>query len=169
LDELLFREVEYLNTTLGGNHEPVKLLGEKNGVYWRVTVVLSEPFALDDVPDHDLSVAGTGGQESGVLNNIKSGDLSLVALEGVQEGHVEIVPDLDGLIPRGSDAKSRLAGVVETDNRHGVGVLVLVDGELALGAGVPDLDVLVETSSDDLTVISREGNGEDISVVTNKL
>lgn len=99
MDELLFGKVEHLDASLCGDHEPVELLGEENSVNWGIAVVLGEPFALDDVPDHDLSVAGTGGQEGGVLNDIKSGDLSLVALEGVEEGHIEIVPNLDSLIP----------------------------------------------------------------------
>jgi len=87
----------------------------------------------------------------------------------VEQGHVKVVPNLDGLIPRGGDAKSGLAGVVETDDGDGISVLVLVNGELALGAGVPDLDVLVEATSDNLTIISGKGNGEDISVVTDEL
>jgi len=169
LDELLLGEVKNLDAMLGGNDEPVELLGEEDGVDWGVAVVLGEPLALDDVPDHDLTVAGTGGEESGVLNDIKGGDLSLVTLEGVEQGHVKVVPDLDGLVPRGSNAKCGLAGVVETDNGNGVGVLVLVDGELALRAGVPDLDLLVKTSSDNLTIISGEGNGEDVSAVTDEL
>jgi len=131
--------------------------------------VLSEPLALDDVPDHDLTVTGAGGEEGGVLNDIKGGNLSLVTGEGVKEGHVEVIPDLDGLIPRGSDAESGLASVVETDDGNGIGMLVLVDGELALGTGVPDLDVSIEGSSDDLSVISGKSDGKDVSLVTDEL
>ena len=48
-------------------------------------------------------------------------------------------------------------------------MVVLVDGELALRAGVPDLDVSVEGSSDDLSVISGKGNGENVLLVANQL
>jgi len=48
--------------------------------------------------------------------------------------------------------------MVELDAGNGIGVLILVDGVLALRAGVPDLDLLVETTSDDLTIVSRESN-----------
>ena len=58
LDELLLGEVEDLDAALGGDDEPVELLGEEDGVDGGVAVVLSEPLALDDVPDHDLAVAG---------------------------------------------------------------------------------------------------------------
>ena len=48
-------------------------------------------------------------------------------------------------------------------------MLALVDGMLKFRTGVPDLDFLVETSSDDLSVISRECNGENILLVSNEL
>ena len=44
-------------------------------------------------------------------------------------------------------------GVVEFDTGDGISVLVLVNGVLALTLGVPDLDVVVETTSDELSVV----------------
>jgi len=169
LDELLLGEVKNLDAGLGGNDQPVESLGEENSVDGGVALVLSEPLALNDVPDHDLTVTGSGGEEGGVLNDIEGSDLSLVTGEGVKEGHVEVIPDLDCLIPRSGDTECGLAGVVETDHRDGILMLILVDGELALGTGVPDLDLSVEGASDDLSVISGEGNGENVSLVTNEL
>jgi hypothetical protein len=92
------------------------------------------------------------------VDHIEGSDLSLVSGEGVHEGHVEVVPDLDGLVPRSSDADGGLGGVVELDAGDGIGVLVLVDGVLALGTGVPDLDLFVETAGDDLAIVSGESN-----------
>jgi len=169
LDELLLGEVEDLDAGLGGDNEPVELLGEEDGVDGGVAVVLGEPLAVDNVPDHDGAITGAGGEEGGVLNDIEGGNLSLVATEGVEEGHVEVIPDLDGLIPRGGDTKSGLLGVVETHNGDGIGMVVLVNGELALRAGVPDLDVAIEGTSDDLTIVGGEGDGENVSLVTNEL
>ena len=169
LNELLLGEVKDLDAALGGNDQPVELLGEEDGVDGGVAVVLGEPFALDDVPDHDHTIAGAGSEEGGVLDDIKGGNLSLVTTEGVEKGHVEVIPDLDGLIPRGGDAESGLLGVVESDDGDGISMVVLVDGELALGTGVPNLDVLVEGTSDDLSVVGGEGNGQNIFLVTEKL
>ena len=169
LDELLLGEVKNLDASLSGDHKPVESLGEEDAVDGGVAVVLGEPLALDDIPDHDLSITRARSEEGGVLDDIKGGDLSLVTLEGVEEGHVKVVPNLDGLIPRGSDAKSGLASVVEAHNRDGISVLVLVNGELALRTGVPDLDFSVEGTSDDLSVISGKSNREDVSLVTNEL
>ena len=44
-------------------------------------------------------------------------------------------------------------------------MLVLLDGVLALTQSVPQLDALIATSRDDLSVISRETNREDIALV----
>jgi len=44
--------------------------------------------------------------------------------------------------------------VVEFDARNGIRVLVLVNGVLALRTGVPDLDLVIKATSDDLSVIS---------------
>ena len=169
LDELLLGEVEDLDASVGGNDEPVELLGEEDAVDGRLAVLSGEPLAVDNVPNHDHTVTRAGGEEGRVLDDIEGGDLGLVTAEGVEEVHAEVIPDLDGLIPRGSDAESGLLLVVEADNRDGIGVLALLDGELALRAGVPDLDGLVEGASDDLTVIGGEGNREHILLVADQL
>ena len=44
----------------------------------------------------------------------------------------------------------------------------LLDGELALTNGVPDLEVLVSATAGNLSVVGREGNCEDISGVANE-
>lgn len=45
---------------------------------------------------------------------------------------------------------------------------LLSDGELAIAESVPQLDGSVARSGDDLTVIGREGDGEDIVGVADK-
>ena len=153
LDELLLGQVEDLDASLGGDDEPVKALGEEDAVDWGVALMLSEPLALNNIPNHDLTVTGTGGEERRVLNDIECGDLGLVSSEGVQQGHVQVVPNLDSLIPRGGHTECGLSCVVETNDGDGVLMVVLVDGELALGTRVPDLDIAIKGTSDDLSVI----------------
>jgi hypothetical protein len=50
----------------------------------------------------------------------------------------------------------------EADAGNPVAVTVFLDGVLALGQGVPQLDGLVAGSRDDLTVVSGEGDGENV-------
>jgi len=47
-------------------------------------------------------------------------------------------------------------------------VTFLLNIELALAEGVPKLDGAVTATTDNLSVIGREGNGKDIGGVTNK-
>ena len=166
---LLWWEVKDLDAVLGGDDKPVEFLGEENTVDGRSTVVLGEVLSVDDVPDHDHTIMRARCEIGRVLDNIKGGNLSLVSSESVHKGHVEVVPDLDSLVPGGSNADGWLLGVVESDTWYGVFVLVLVNGMLALGTGIPDLDVSIKTSGYDLSVISWKGNWEHISLMSNEL
>jgi len=121
-------------------------------------IELEEHESLNEIPDEDVAIEGTGSQVVGTVNHVEGGDLGLVSNESVHKGHVLVVPDLDGLVPRGSHANSGLGGVVELDGRHGIGVRVLVNSVLAFAAGVPDLDLVVKTTGEDLAIISRDGN-----------
>ena len=154
LKDFLGWEVEDLDAVLSGNDEPVKFLREEDAVNGGTTVVRSEVFSVDDVPDHDHTVVRAGSEVGRVFDDIEGGNLSLVSSESVHKGHVKVVPDLDSLIPGGSHTDSWLLGVVESDTGYGIFVWVLVDGMLALRTGIPDLDVSIKTSSYDLSVIS---------------
>jgi len=95
--------------------------------------------------------------------------LGLVSHEGVHELHVGVVPNLDGLIPRGGNADSGLLSVVESDARDGIGVSVLVNSVLALSLDVPDLDLVITSTGEDLSAVSGKSDGEHISGVTDEL
>jgi len=169
LQELVAWQVENLDALLGTDDEPVEFLGEENAVDWGFAVAAGEPLALNEVPDHDLTVTGSGGEVAGAVDHVEGVDLGLVSGESVHEGHVQVVPDLDGLIPRGSHADGWLLGVVELNAGDGVSVLVLVNDVLALGSGVPDTDLSVSGTSDDLSVIWGEIDGHDRLGVTDEL
>jgi len=169
LDVTAGGEVEDLDTLFGSDNDPVEFLGEENAVNGGVVLVAGEPLALDNIPDHDLTVVRSGSEVGGVVNHIDGVNLGLVSHEGVHELHVSVVPNLDGLIPRGGNADGGLGLVVEADARNGIGVSVFVNGMLALTSDVPDLDVVVASTGKDLSVISRKSNREDISGVTDEL
>jgi len=99
LHELGGREVKDLDALLSSDDQPVELLREEDAVNRGLAVDLSEPLALDEVPDHDESVAGAGSEVGRAENHVESVDLSLVADEGVHQSHVRVVPNLDGLVP----------------------------------------------------------------------
>jgi len=168
VDELLVWEVIDSDTLLGTNNEPVDLGGEEDNVNWGLSIDFLEMSSLNEVPDVDLTVSTTGGDEVGIWCEVKSVDLGLVSNEGVHEGHDGVIPNLDGLIPRGRDDDWGL-DIVEVSNAGDpVGMWVLVNGELADTVDVPDLDGLVNGSRGNLSVVWGEGNGEDVLGVTDE-
>jgi len=56
----------------------------------------------------------------------------------------------------------------ESHARNPIGVTLLGDGEFAVAEGVPQLDCSVARTRDDLTVVSREGDGENIGGVADE-
>jgi hypothetical protein len=81
----------------------------------------------------------------------------------VLESHVEVVPNLDCLVPRCADDDGVLGVVVESDRGNPVSVGVLLNSELALSNSVPNLEVLISSTTGNLSVIWGEGNCENIS------
>ena len=168
VDVLLVREVVNLDSFLGTDDEPVDLGGEEDDVNWGLSIDLLKMSSLNEVPDVDLSVSATGGNEVGVWSKIKGVDLGLVSNEGVHEGHDGVIPDLDGLIPRGGDNDWLLHVVEVSDAGNPVGVRVLVNGEFTNSVDVPNLDGLIDGSRGDLSVVWGEGNGENVLGVTDE-
>ena len=168
VNELLVWEIVDLDAVFGTNNEPVELRGEQDNVDWGFSINLFEMSSFNQVPDIDFTVSTSGGNEVSVWCKIKSVDLSFVSDEGVLEGHDGVIPDLDGLIPRGGD-NDWLLDIVEVSNAgNPVSVLVLVNGELADTVDVPNLEVLVNGTGGNLSVVWGESNREDVLGVTNE-
>jgi hypothetical protein len=75
---------------------------------------------------------------------------------------------LDNLVPSSGD-DDRVHGVGgEADAGNPLGVTLLLNVELALAEGVPELDGAVTGTGDDLTVVGGEGNREDVGGVANE-
>jgi len=168
VDELLVWEIVDSDSVLGTNDQPVELGSEKNNVDWRLSIDFLEMSSFNEVPDVDLTVSTTGGDEVGVWCKIKSVDLGLVSNKGVHEAHDGVVPDLDGLVPGGGDNNWGLDIVEVSDAGNPVGMWVLVNGEFTGSVDVPDLELLVDGSGGDLSVIWGEGNREDVLGVTDE-
>jgi len=168
VDEFLVWEIINLDTFFGTNNEPVDLGGEEDNVNWGFSIDLFKMSSFNKVPDIDFTVSTTGGDEVGVWCKIKGVDLSFMSYESVHEGHDGVIPDLDGLIPRGGD-NDWLLDIVEVSNAgNPVGMRVLVNGEFANSVDVPNLDGFIDGSRGDLSVIWGESNREDIFGVTDK-
>lgn len=75
---------------------------------------------------------------------------------------------LDELVPAGGDNDGVLGVGAESDARSPLGVALLSDGVLAVTEGVPELDCSVARTRDDLSVVGREGDGENVVGVANE-
>lgn len=78
------------------------------------------------------------------------------------------VPDLDDAIPTGRDDERDGEVRAEADAGDPLLVTIFLDSVFALSEGVPQVDGSIARTGDDLTVVSREGNGEDILGVANE-
>jgi len=101
VDESLAWEVIDSDTTVGTNNEPVVFGGEKDNVDWGFGINVFKMFSFDQVPDVNVTVSGSRGNDVGVWCEIKSVDLGLVSNKGVHQAHDGVIPDLDGLVPGG--------------------------------------------------------------------
>ena len=84
------------------------------------------------------------------------------------EGHDGVISDLDGLIPGSRDDDWLLDIVEVSDTRNPVGVLVLINDELSDTVDFPNIDVLIDGTRGNLSIVLGERNREDIFSVTDK-
>jgi hypothetical protein len=78
------------------------------------------------------------------------------------------IPDLDELVPTTRD-DDRVGGVRgESDTRSPVSVALIFNGVFAFTKSVPQLDGLVSGSRNNLSVVSRESNTQDVLGVTDE-
>lgn len=75
---------------------------------------------------------------------------------------------LNNLVPSGGD-NDGVGGVGgESNARNPLGVALVLDVKLALSKGVPELDGSVSGSGDNLSVVGRERDGENVGGVANE-
>ena len=121
-----------------------------------------EVLAVVEVPEHGLGVLAAGGAEGPVGRHGDRVEVPGVAdVVGLQLA-VGQVPHLDVLVPPAADDDGVLVVGREAHAGHPVAVPLLLDGVLALGERVPQLDGLVPGAGDDLTVVGREGHRHDV-------
>lgn len=121
-------------------------------------------LAVIEIPQQGLGVLAAGRAQRTIGRNGNGVQVSVVSLVVDLQLAVRQVPDLDGTIP--TARHNHGVGVVgrESDARNPVGVTLILDGVLALSQGVPQLDGLVSGARNDLTVVDREGDRQDVLV-----
>ena len=121
-----------------------------------------EMLPVVEVPEHGLAVLAAAGAQGAVGGEGDGVEVSGVAdVVGLQLA-VGQVPHLDVLVPpaRHDDGVGGVGG--EAHAAHPVAVALVLDGVLALGERVPQLDALVAARGHDLPVVHGEGHGQHV-------
>mmetsp|Transcript_7586 Transcript_7586/g.12768 ORF Transcript_7586/g.12768 Transcript_7586/m.12768 type:complete len:318 (-) Transcript_7586:37-990(-) len=168
INHALGLQVPDLDGLGGGGAQPVAVGREDKGVDHITSIQRVESLALSQVPKDGSTVLATGGAQGAIGRHSNGVQVSTVTLEVGAELAVGQRPDLDKLVPasRHNDGGSQRRR--ELDARHPLSVAFLDNGELALTKSVPKLHGLVARTRDNLSVVSREGNRQDVLGVTNE-
>jgi len=168
LDGLVL-EVKDLDA-LDGSGSDEELLGvEDDAVDSLADLDGEELLALLEVPEDDLAVLAGRGAHRAVRRDGDGVDVGGVAGEVVLEGEVLKAPDLHKAVPAGSDADGLSSrGGAEGDGADPLRVAALAEHVLLLTDSVPEAGGAVAGAREDLTVVVREGNREDVLLVADK-
>jgi len=161
-------QIPNLDTVLGSSTEPVTVRREGQGVNERTSFQRVEVLGIVQVPEHNNTVLTSGSTERTIRRDGNSVNITVVTNEVGTELHLGKIPDLDELIPTtGNDERvSRVRR--ETNTRNPFRVTIFGDVVLALTEGVPELDGLITRTGNNLTVVSRERDRQNIVGVTNE-
>lgn len=162
LDGFLAGQIPDLDGGTVGNAQPVTVGGEAQGIDDVVVFQSVQVFAVIQVPQESLGVLATRGAKGTIRRNGDGVQVAVVTVVVVLQLAVSQVPDLDGTIPTAGNNDG--VGVVggEAYARYPIGVTIFLDGEFAFSQSVPQLDGLVTRAGNDLTVVSRESNRQNI-------
>jgi len=169
VDNGLGLEVPNPDAGLGRRAQPVAVRGEAQAVDDVTRIEGVQALAFTEVPKHGDAILTAGGAQGSVRRDGDGVDVASVTNEVGADLAVGEVPDLDELIPAAGhdDRVGGDRGEADAGDPFGVGVGVL-DGVLALAERVPQLDRLIARTGDNLAVVHRESNREDILGVTDK-
>lgn len=121
-----------------------------------------EVLALVEIPEHGGAVLATGSAEGAIGGDGDGVDVAGVAdVVSLQLAGVEL-PNLDELVPARGDNDGVLGVGREADAGNPLGVALVGDGVLAVTEGVPQLDGAVTRTGDDLAVVGREGDRQNV-------
>jgi len=120
------------------------------------------------VPEHCGSVPSTRGTQGAIRGDCDGVDVTIVAHQVGSQLAVCEIPDLDCLVPTSRDDDGIRGVGRETDTADPLGVTLIVDGVLALSESVPQLDGLISRTRDDLSIVGREGDAQDVLTVADK-
>jgi len=168
IDLALLLQIEDNDAAGSSCAEPVSVGGENKSVDFITSVKRVQVLRLVQIPEHGGSVLSSGGAEGSIWGDSDGVDVAAVAdVVGLKAARAEL-PDLHELVPSTADNNGVLGVRAESHARNPVLVSLLGDGELAVTEGVPELDCAVARSRNDLSVVGRERDRENIVGMSDK-
>lgn len=160
-------KVPNLDTATSGSTQPVTVGGEAECVDDIASFQTVKVFAFVQIPEHGDSVLTTRSAKRTIGGNGDGVNITSVTDVVGSEFALCEIPNFDNSVPAaGNDAGSvDVGGESNTADPFLVSVFNVV---FTFTQSVPELDALVTRTGDDLTVIGRERDGKDISVVSDE-
>ena len=160
--EALGLKIPDLDALSGGGAKPIAVRGEHEGVDDVTRLQRIEALALSEVPQHGNAVLAAGSAQGSIGGDGHRIQVAGVAHEVGAQSAVGQRPDLDQLVPASGNDDGGTLGRREAHAGNPVLVTVLLNGVLALTEGVPQLHGAIARARDDLSVVSAEGDREDV-------
>jgi len=167
-NHVLAFKIPNLDRWASGSAQPVAVGGEAKGVDGVGMIQSVQMFAIIEIPQHCFGVLATGGTQRTVGRHGYGVQVSGVSDVVGLEPAVGQVPDLDIFVPAARNDDGVLVVGGEPNARNPFSVTLLLDGVFALSQSIPQLDGLVSGSTDNLPVIGRKSNAQNIVAVISK-
>merc|ERR1739848_371669 len=164
-NHVLAFQIPNLDRWASGSAQPVTVGGEAKGVDGVGVIQSVQMFAIIEIPQHCFGVLAAGGTQRTVGRHGYGVQVSGVSEVVGLEPAVGQVPDLDIFIPAARHNDGVLVVGGEPNARNPFSVTLLLDGVFALSQSIPQLDGLVSGSTDNLPVIGRKSNAQNIVAV----
>lgn len=148
--------------------EPVAVRAEAESVDFSTSLKSVEVFALVEIPEHGNTVFTTRSTERTVRRDSNSVQVASVTNVVGAEFAVGKIPDFNEAVPANRDNVGVGSVGREADAGNPLSVSLVLDGVFALSQSVPETDGFVARTRNNLTVVSREGNRQDVVSVTNE-
>ena len=142
-DLVLAFKIPDLDGWASGSTQPVAVGGEAQSIDCVSVVQSVQVLAIIEIPKHGLGVLAAGCAQGTIGRHGDGVQVSGVSNVVGLELAVGQVPDLNILVPSAGHDDGVLVVRREPDTRNPLSVTLLLDGVLALGQGVPQLDGLV--------------------------
>jgi hypothetical protein len=161
-------EIPDLDSRVSGSAQPVTSWAEGKSIDDVTSFEGIQVLSFVEIPEANRAILTTRSTQGTIRGNSDGVDVSRVASQVGSQLAVAQVPDLNELIPTSRDNHWVAWVRRETDGANPFSVSLFFNGVLAFSQSVPQLNGLISGTRDDLSVVSREGNTQNVLGVSDE-